>query len=254
MMGKGHKVGILYICTGKYISFLEDFLLSSNKFLLPFSKKKYFIFTDNEFESTGDSSINIIPQLKLGYDDTTNTSYDSLMRYHIFLKHKDLFKDLDYLVFFNANTIFIDYIFEKDFLPNNENDGLMSVHHSGHYIMGDKWNGYDKTTTSVSYIHPKERNKKYCQGCLIGGKTNQFLEMCKEISNQIDIDLLNNIHPSYWDEPYMNKYLSNKNPLILNPGYSFPDNMNAYNLMKDVKIYALQLDKNNFGGHNFLRN
>jgi hypothetical protein len=176
------------------------------------------------------------------------------MRYNIFLKYKNEFENLDYLIFFNANTLFVDYIFEKEFLPNEENDNLVSVHHSGHYIMDNKWDGYDETQNSLSYIPKRDRVKKYCQGCLIGGKTNQFLEMCQEISNQIDIDLLNNIYPSYWDEPYMNKYLSNKNPLILNPGYSFPDNTNAHTLMENIKIYALQLDKNNFGGHNFLRN
>jgi hypothetical protein len=251
MMGKEYKVGILYICTGKYISFLEDFLLSSNEFLLPFSKKKYFIFTDNEFKSTGDSSINIIPQLKLGYDNTTNTSYDSLMRYHIFLKHKDLFKDLDYLVFFNANTIFIDYILEKDFLPNNENDGLMSVHHSGHYIMGDKWNGYDKTTTSVSYIPPKKRNKKYCQGCLIGGKVSDFLTLSEEVSKMIDIDLANIQYTSAWDEPYMNKYLLNTNVRVLHPGYAYPEVFG--DRLRAIQNKITQLDKSKYVSYADLR-
>lgn len=248
-----NKIGILYICTGKYIQFLENFITTANEYLLPSSNKQYFIFTDSEFEGDWDDSICIIHQPKLGYDKDIDTSYDSLMRYHIFLKHKHLFENLDYLVFFNANTIFVDYIFEHDFLPNDQNDGLVSVHHSGHYIMKDNWNGYDETSSSVSYISPNERTKKYCQGALIGGKTTEFLNMCLHISNQIDYDLSKNIHPKWWDEPYMNRYLFNKNPLILNPGYSFPDNVDARNLMSHIKIYALQLDKNNFGGHNFLK-
>jgi FkbM family methyltransferase len=250
---KPKKIGILYICTGKYISFLEDFINSANKFLLPYSEKKYFIFTDTKFEDTENNYIHIIDQPKLGYDENTNTSYDSLMRYHIFLKHKSLFKNLDYLVFFNANTVFTDYVFEYDFLPNDQNDGLMSVHHSGHYIMKDRWDGYDETNSSVSYIPPNERTKKYCQGCLIGGKTEEFLNMCEYISSQIDDDLSKNIHPKAWDEPYMNKYLHSKNPLILDPGYSFPDNADAHALMSHIKIYALQLDKSKLGGHNYLR-
>jgi FkbM family methyltransferase len=248
-----NKIGILYICTGKYVSFLNDFLASSNQFLLPLSEKKYFIFTDSEFESQKDSPIHIIHQPKLGYDIATDTSYDSLMRYHIFLKHKELFKDLDYLIFFNANTTFVNHILEENFLPDDKNDGLLSVHHSGHYIMGDKWNGYDENSNSVSFIPLKERNKKYCQGCVIGGKQKDFLNMCKDISEQIDYDLSNNIHPKFWDEPYMNRYLLDKNPLILDPGYSFPDNESVRSLIKDVKIYALQLDKSKLGGHNFLR-
>jgi hypothetical protein len=129
----------------------------------------------------------------------------------------------------------------------------MSVHHSGHYIMKDRWDGYDETNSSVSYIPPNERTKKYCQGCLIGGKTEEFLNMCEYISSQIDDDLSKNIHPKAWDEPYMNKYLHSKNPLILDPGYSFPDNADAHALMSHIKIYALQLDKSKLGGHNYLR-
>lgn len=250
---KKPKIGILYICTGKYTQFLEDFISTSNEYLLPLSDKQYFIFTDSEFEGSWDKSIHIIPQSKLGYDKDTNTSYDSLMRYHIFLKHKFLFENLDYLIFFNANTVFIDYVLEQNFLPNHQHGNLVSVHHSGHYIMGDNWDGYDETNSSVSYIPPNERTKKYCQGALIGGRTLEFLNMCSHISNQIDYDLSKKIHPKAWDEPYLNKYLYNKNPLILDPGYSFPDNTDAHILMSHLKIYTLQLDKSKLGGHDYLR-
>lgn len=250
---KKPKVGILYICTGKYVQFLEDFITTSNEYLLPLSNKKYFIFTDAEFQESGDGSINIIPQPKLGYDINTDTSYDSLMRYHIFLKHKDLFEDLDYLVFFNANTKFIKHVEEQYFLPNEINDGLVSVHHSGHYIMENRWDGYDENKLSISFIPINERTKKYCQGALIGGKTKEFLDMCEIISKNIDKDLSNNIHPKSWDEPYMNRYLFNKNPLILHPGYSFPDNPDANHLMSNIEKFVYQLDKNKLGGHNFLK-
>ena len=247
------KIGILYICTGKYIQFLEDFITTSNEYLLPLSDKKYFIFTDAEFQGSWDDSINIIPQPKLGYNVNIDTSYDSLMRYHIFLKHKDLFENLDYLLFFNANTKFIKHVEEQYFLPNEINDGLVSVHHSGHYIMGNHWDGYDENELSISFIPVNERNKKYCQGALIGGKTKEFLNMCEIISKNIDKDLSNNIHPKSWDEPYMNEYLFDKNPLILPPGYSFPDNPDANYLMPNVEKFVLQLNKNKLGGLDFLR-
>jgi hypothetical protein len=120
--------------------------------------------------------------------------------------------------------------------------------------MKKHWDGYDENSKSLSYIPKEERTKKYCQGSLIGGKVGNFLTMCQHISEQIDEDLSNNIHTKAWDEPYMNKYLFSRNPLVLTPGYSFPDNPDAHLLMKDLKTYALQLNKNNFGGLTYLRN
>ena len=42
------KVGILYICTGKYIVFWEEFYKSCQKYFLSDSEcvKQYYVFTD----------------------------------------------------------------------------------------------------------------------------------------------------------------------------------------------------------------
>lgn len=45
-MTKMKKIAILYICTGKYDIFWEDFYKTSEKYFLNNSEKHYFVFTD----------------------------------------------------------------------------------------------------------------------------------------------------------------------------------------------------------------
>lgn len=245
------KVGVLYLCTGKYVNFLEGFLSSASQKFLPNSNKKYFIFTDAEFDGEWDSDIKIIKQEQLGFDKENLVSKDSLMRYHIFNKHKDLFEGLDYLVFFNSNMVFNDYIFEEEFLPSDNDSGLVSVHHSGHYLNGNSWNGYESNSKSISYINPVHRTKKYCQGCLIGGKVFEFLMLSKEVSKMIDIDLDNGQYTSAWDEPYMNKYLLNTNVKVLHPGYAYPEIFR--DRMGSIQNKITQLDKGKYISYEQLR-
>jgi len=78
------KIGILYICTGKYDIFWKDFYLSSEKYLLKNHEKHYFVFTDSKtiFDAANNKNIHVIYQKNLGWPN------NALMRYHIFLKER----------------------------------------------------------------------------------------------------------------------------------------------------------------------
>lgn len=78
------KIGILYICTGKYDIFWKDFYLSSEKHLFKNHEKHYFVFTDSQniFDAEKNENIHVIHQDNLGWPDNAS------MRYHIFLKEK----------------------------------------------------------------------------------------------------------------------------------------------------------------------
>lgn len=55
------KVGILYICTGKYIVFWEEFYKSCQKYFLSDSEcvKQYYVFTDVDKIYQEDVDVNI---------------------------------------------------------------------------------------------------------------------------------------------------------------------------------------------------
>lgn len=53
------RIGILYIATGRYYVFWEDFYKSAEKYFLPNLEKQYFIFSDYENTFFGEENGNI---------------------------------------------------------------------------------------------------------------------------------------------------------------------------------------------------
>jgi len=143
------KIGILYICIGKYDIFWKDFYISCEKNLLRGHEKHYFIFTDsnNIFDWENNDKIHIFPQENLGWPDNT------LMRFHMFLSQRELLSKMDYLFFFNANIEIKKEIWEE-ILPKNE--GLVVVKHPWYYNKSTIEFPYDRNLLSMAYIEKWE--------------------------------------------------------------------------------------------------
>ena len=236
-----NKIGILYICTGRYSFFWESFYRSAQKYFCRKSELHYFVFTDQVINFFDNSKIKHINQPLLGWP------YDTLKRFHFFLERKADLEKMDFLFFFNANMIFNKTISESNILPKINDSGLVSVLHSSFY-KHDTNPIFEDNKLSTAYVNAnKEFN--YFQGCLIGGKTKEYLIMAEEIKKSIDIDLKNSIIAKWHDESHMNKYLIKHNPIALHPGFAYPQNAKL-----PFKKMIVQLDKALFGGHNYLRN
>jgi hypothetical protein len=92
-------------------------------------------------------------------------------------------------------------------------------------------------------------NKSSCfQGCLFGGFTSDFIELCTECRKNIDIDLKKQIIAIWHDESHMNKYFSLNPPMHFHPGYSYPESLNL-----PYEKIIFQLDKDLLGGKTYLR-
>ena len=78
------RIGILYICTGKYDIFWKDFYLSAERHFLqdPSFTLEYYVFTDSSklYDEENNKHIHRIRQKNLGWPDNT------LKRFHIFLR------------------------------------------------------------------------------------------------------------------------------------------------------------------------
>ena len=99
------RIGILYICTGKYDIFWKDFYLSAERYFMQDQSFiiEYYVFTDSPklYDEENNKHIHRIKQKNLGWPDNT------LKRFHIFLRIKEqLERETDYLFFFNANLLF----------------------------------------------------------------------------------------------------------------------------------------------------
>src|SRR5689334_23253296 len=121
------KIGILYICTGKYSIFWKDFYENAEALLLPGDHKDYFVFTDAAgiaYEQK--ENVHKIFQEKLEWP------YPTLLRFHMFLKVESQLMQMDYIFFFNANMKVVSPITADDILPDPvKEEGLAVVLHSG---------------------------------------------------------------------------------------------------------------------------
>ena len=95
------RIGILYICTGKYDIFWKDFYLSAERYFMQDQSFiiEYYVFTDSPqlYDEENNEHIHRIKQKNLGWPDNT------LKRFHTFLRIKEqLERETDYLFFFNA--------------------------------------------------------------------------------------------------------------------------------------------------------
>ena len=235
------KIGILYVCTGKYHIFWDKFYLSCQNFFCRNSEVYYFVFTEFSINKFENKNVNHFYQKKLGWP------YDTLNRFHLFLSKREELEKMDFLFFFNANMEIKSVIKEKEILPLETNSGLVSVLHSSFYNH-NQIPPFEDNKESVAYV---ETNivMNYHQGCLSGGRTKEYLLMAEKIKNMVDIDLSKNIIGKWWDESYMNYYFQKNIPKSLPPSFAYPEGGKL-----PLKVKVLMFEKTNYGGHDFLRN
>lgn len=233
------KVAILYICTGKYKIFWEDFYYSSKKYLLKEHMKDYFVFTDaDSIAGEKESNICKIYQKNLGWPDNT------LQRFDMFNSISNTLEKYDYIFFFNANALFITEIGEEIF-PSKE--GLLVVQHPGYYNKRPNKFPLEKNPSSLAYISARQA-EVYVQGAFNGGSAKDFIQLIQELKKNIDIDRQNGIVAIWHDESHLNKQILLKPFKLLHPGYVYPE---GWELPFEKKI--IMRDKRRYGGHNSLR-
>ncbi|MBA4248979.1 MAG: glycosyltransferase [Candidatus Puniceispirillum sp.] len=245
------KIAVLYIATGRYINFWNEFYESSEKLFLEKHPKDYFVFTDQEnFKYQKNTNVHPIHQKQLGWP------YDTLLRFKMFLRIEERLKQYDYIFFFNANAKIIMPV-GKEILPEGNLNLVVSVYPT--YFEKDKASfPYERNSESTSYIAMNEGNKYYVQGGVNGGKSKHYLRLIKTCFENVNADLKNHIIATVHDESHINKYIQNRNDVIfLKPFYMFPEeqSVNDYNFKNPMPVKILIRDKNNpkYGGYSHLR-
>ena len=178
-MSKMKNIAILYICTGKYDIFWEDFYKTSEKYFLNNSEKHYFVFTDAQ--SIYDENCDRVHKI---YQKTLGWPYNTLMRFNMFKGIEEKLKEFDYIFFLNANMLFVDYVGEE-ILPKEE--GLLVAKHPAFYDKDVDEYPYDRNEKSLAYI-PYGQGDVYVQGAFNGGKSRDFLQLINELDKNICLE------------------------------------------------------------------
>lgn len=120
----------------------------------------------------------------------------------------------------------MDLIFQNkigdEILPDDKHNGLVfSAHYAFPVGSPNKDFPYERNPKSAAYI-PYGQGKVYVPGGINGGKTKEFLDFCKYCSENTHKDLAKRFVAIWHDESYTNKYILDKNPLILPITYMYP--------------------------------
>lgn len=224
---KRFRVGILYICTGKYTAFWEDFYRSFEKNFLKKSDVEYFVFTDADrlYDEENNTRIHHIRQENLGWPGNT------LFRFRMFVSIREQLRDFDYLFFLNANTMCVQEITEEEFLPGQQE--LLVVQHPGYYRSNVWRMPYERRKESGARI-PRGQGRDYVYGAVNGGTAEAFLKMAQELAQEIQQDYEKGVIAKWHDESHLNHYVwVYGNYKLLTPAYAYPEN---YKLPFEKKI------------------
>ncbi|MBQ6772458.1 MAG: hypothetical protein IJP48_00175 [Synergistaceae bacterium] len=233
-MSQSKSIGILYICTGKYIAFWESFHESFEKYFLPDTIKNYYILTDKP------ENITQSERVKAYYIDPMPWPLITLLRFHYFTRFKDEIINNDYLMFANSNFVCREVIQEEEFLPN-DNQELSCVIHPGFYNRKARWCPYERNRKSRAYV-PYNIEGKYVMGSLICGHSDKFMKMSEILASRINEDFNNRVIALWHDESQFNRYvLENSNSKrYLSPSFAYPE---GWDLPFDDKLELLDKSK-----------
>lgn len=220
LLEEKRKVAVLYICTGDYEVFWRDFFISSEENFLKQSEVHYFVFTDKD-KIYGEEECNRIHKRDIY---AMPWPLITLLRFHIFLSVEEELEQFEYLFFFNSNMCCKRPVSEEEFLPRKEmGEELVVTQHPGYFKTKVKNFPYERRKISKAYI-PYNQGKVYVMGALIGGTSNAFLNMSKQLKQRINEDLSKGVIATWHDESQLNRYIIERNNWrLLSAAYCNPD-------------------------------
>lgn len=211
------KIAILYICTGEYVAFWEDFYCSFELYFLRQDIKEYFVFTDSEsiYGEKDTDKIHRIYQENLGWPGNT------LFRFKIFSKILEQLENYDYVFFMNANVVCMKEITREMFLPADHD--LLVVQHPGYYDKSNYEFPYERRKKSTAYI-PYREGQVYVCGGINGGKAKPYMRLIGELERRIQDDYERGVIAVWHDESQLNRYIIDyTNYRLLTPSFCYPE-------------------------------
>lgn len=225
------KIGILYICTGRYSSFWEGFYHSAQEFMFNGADLRFYVFTDNESLLRS-----YIPNVMFIYSKAEPWPFPTLMRFRTFLAQEAKY-DVDYLLFCNANLRVTSSINISDVFGDSE---LFATVHPGYE--GKITSSFPYELNSKSRAYTEIRAPDYVCGGFNGGKKSAFLGLCSTLNDRIQKDLDEGIIAIWHDETHFNRYYAENicKFNLITADYCFPE---GWDLKRNSKITVLNKEK-----------
>lgn len=237
------KVGILYVCTGRYAVFWDSFYRSCEEKFLTDVEKHYFLFTDSEnLLRLETERVHTVRQ------EAEPWPFPTLHRFSYFLKAESALRKMDYLMFMNANLLVMQEVHAAEILPEGDEKLFVTIH-PGFFDRLPRDFTYDRNPDCSACV-PLEEGSSYFSGAFNGGCADDFLALARCLSQRTEADYARNVIALWHDESHLNRYMIDYPGKfrVLSPAYLYPQD---WKLPFDRKIQMR--DKSKWGGHSFLR-
>jgi hypothetical protein len=208
----------LYIATGPYIAFWNEFFASFEENFLNECELHYYVFTDcMDVKECENERVHVIFQKPEPWPLPT------LLKYHRFLELEDELLKYDYIYQSNANVVCSSHVKSEDFLPRDEyGERLVFTLHPGFYNKKPYTYPYDRNKQSGAYV-PYGKEGRYVFGAMNGGISQSYLDFIKIIDKGIIDDLKRNRIALWHDESWVNKMVISRDDCrLLDPGFCYP--------------------------------
>lgn len=204
------KICILTIATNKYLQFVERLLDDVEKHFLNGHEIQCLLFTDHEVETSDNVKVS-----QIGHKPWPEPA---LKKYNYINSEAEYLKGFDYLYLFDADVGIVDTVGEEVM------HDLVGVLHPYKILEPKEIYPYEKRKESTAYVSDENHNRYYA-AAFVGGKSENFLQMARIISERVEEDERNGIIAKWHDESHLNKYFNENPPAGLSPSYMFPEEL-----------------------------
>jgi histo-blood group ABO system transferase len=203
------KIALCAVATGRYDVFAAQMIESARKYFCTEHEVHYFVFTDGSIPAAPD--VTQVFQKRLGWP------LDTLMRFSIYLEHRQLFDSFDYIYATDADMLFVSPV-GSEILSD-----LVGTKHPGYIKKRGTYEEVNKESTA--YVSRNE-GKYYFAGGFYGGAKDNFFKMMETVVDNIEKDLQKDFIAVWHDESHLNRYFIDNPPTkVLSPAYCCPENI-----------------------------
>lgn len=237
------RIGIIYLAIGIYDKFWKDFYPSCEANFCTDSIKGYEVFTDSK-RLLSLKLDNVCFHFINDRGFIRNVSAKSECIFSIAEKLKQKY---DFIFYLNGNFKIIEVVTANELIPQEENNFLTILSFNFNRNRDNRKFPYDRNPDCQAYI-PFGKGIRYYQGGFYGGRTTEVILMSEWIKKQIDYDLKRKVIARWHDESYINRYLLDKNPKLLDETYAFAEEVMPYRPHK-----MILLDKRKYLGEDWIQ-
>lgn len=226
------KIGIIYIATGDYARFWKDFYPTCECFFCTDVPKGYEVFTDSSWLlSMNLPDVCFHPIEDEGFIKNVSSKSRYICGLSSVLEQK-----YDYIFYMNGNYKFVEPIVSEEVLPGAGNDFLTVLSFDVYKNKSSEELPYDRNPCCGAYI-PFGQGERYYQGGFYGGRTREVLKLSGWCASRIKEDLGKKVIARFHDESYLNRYLLNFHPRILNEIYGKACSVNESQGYKAILLH-----------------